>query len=257
MKKLNEVLKELKEIGHYIIDTENKIVITREQLGEMISSDYDEAIECLDNDLFLEAFMVADKPMLTVLQDLQARFDQSERILFHLQYELAPNLQFSYRDVIYRDVASLGNAILEDKAEKAVIMEAMRYKMISFYARYKKLDEARVDIVNRLDFAENYMEKDPEIAYLLVGHLLTDRVYYIYNGRKFKSIITLYSYLSDKKKMMAFSKTMEDDVRFKAWLFYLGFADTYDKWKQRIKEIDYEDFQAVYPDNKEKLKTRD
>jgi len=255
MKKLNEVLKELADIGHYIIDTENKLVITREQLGEMISNDYNEAIACLDSDLFLEAFSKADKPMLAVLQDLQARYDQSERILFHLQYELNSNLQFSYRDIIYRDVKSMGEAILNDKAEKAVIMEAMRYKMISFYARFKHLDEARIDIINRLDFAENYMEKDPEIAYLLVGHLLTDKAYYQYNGKKFKSIITLYSYLKESKKFMAFSKTMENDVHFKAWLFYLGFADTYDKWQERVETIDKEDFQANYNEG-EQLKIK-
>jgi hypothetical protein len=257
MKKLHDVLQQLKETGHYLIDTENKQVLTREQIGEMISNDYIEAVECLEDNSFMETFQVADQPMADLLQTLESKYEKPEQILFYLQYELSPNLPFSYREIVYRDVQSMGNAILTDKAEKETILEAMKLKMFSFYARYKELDAAKEKIVEQIDFAENYIIKHQDIAYYLLGYILADRNYYKYGRRKFKSLVVFYSYLVEKKKLLSFSKRIDDDLLFMAWLYYLGHAEIIEKWKEevnRVTELEfsvlhkYDDVGALKPD---------
>lgn len=265
MKTIREILTQLKEKASYVIDREKNIALTREQIGETISADYEEAVICLEENLFMDAFVAADKEMAEVLQTLEGKFALSEQILYHLQYALNPNMPFSYKDIIYRDVSTMGNAILDGKAEKATIVEAMKNKLISLYAKLKTLDEVRTDIIEHIDFAENYLEKNADIAYYLLGYYLSDRKYYKYEGHKFLSVVTLYTYLTNKKKLIKFSNTMEKDLLFITWLYCLGNGQTYEKWANevhRIEIMDYEKFHdasvqpTLYPVEKKESKRK-
>lgn len=246
MKTIREVLFELKEHGSYVINKEENIVITREQIGEMITSNYEEAAKCLEENIFMEAFVAADPQMVETLHTLEGKYESSEQILFHLQYQLNPALTFSYKDLIYRDVATLGEGILAGKAEKAVVLEAMGKKLFSYYAKFKNFDAVRSDIIERIEFAENYITKNPEIAYHLLGYYLSERKYYKYEGHKFLSIVAFYTYLSNKKKLVKFSATMTEDYLFIAWLFCLGNCETYEKWLAEIARIDNMDYEVAH-----------
>ncbi len=245
MQSIKEILNLLKETKHYLVDTENKVVLSREQIGETISANYTEAVEALESSLFMDAFEAGDADMAQKLHTIEGKYSKSEQILFHLQYELNPNLPFSYREIIYRDVKTMGETILKGKAEREVILEAMKLKMFSFYARYKQLDQARSDIIELVEFAENYIYKSVDIAYYLLGYYLSDRKYYKYDGHKFVSVVTLYTYLTEKKRLKSFSNTADDDILFIAWIYALGNYAIYEKWSSevhRIDELNYEVF---------------
>lgn len=255
MKSIKEIFELLKETKHYLIDTENKVVLSREQIGEAISASYEEAVEVLESNLMMEAFQVADPEMAEKLHTIEGKYSKSEQILFHLQYELNPSLPFSYRDIIYRDVVTLGKAILKGKAERAIIVEAMNCKLFSHYVKIKQLDLARSDIVELVDFAENYVPKDENISYHLLGYYLSDRKHYTYDGKKFLSVVTLYTYLVKKKQLKRFSEKALDDVLFSAWLFSLGNCETYEKWLSEVKRIDelnYEVYNGIEKGKKRK-----
>lgn len=263
MKSLNEMLILLKQLGHYSIDREENIVLTREQIGDAISFNYQEAQVALETNLFMDTFKSCDNEMANILLNLESKFEDSNQILFHLQYALDPNLTFTYKEMIYRDISKIGEQILIGRGEKNTIIEAMRLRLFSHYARLKQLDTVRADLIEHIEKAENYLDKDPEIAIYLLGYFLTDRKYYVFEGKKFLSVVTLYEYLCNKKKLIKFSKGMEQDILFIAWLFSLDKGDVYEKWLKEVETIDnieYEQFMTpatpkvanyVYPNKKE------
>jgi len=242
MNSVKEILLKLKELGGYVIDTNQKLVITREQLGETISTNYEDAVEALEEGLFLDAFEVADPGMNDILKAIEGKYADANQVIFYLQYELNPNLPFTYKEILYRDVATLGQAILNDKGEKETILEAIKFKLFSFYAKFKQLDLVRTNIIDIIDYAENYYEKNKDTAYVLLGYCLSDRKYYKYDNKKFLSVVTFYTYLTDKKKLTRFSNEMDKDILFTCWLYSLGHAETYERWLETVKKIDMLDY---------------
>ena len=104
MLKLRDVLKLITEYKAFAIDPENKVVLTKQQLGEMIANDYDEAVACLKDGTLDEALSAASEEFYYTFVDLKGKYSDPYELIFQLQYELAPRLPFIYRDLSYRTV---------------------------------------------------------------------------------------------------------------------------------------------------------
>lgn len=235
---LKNVLTTLKEKKSYELNLTGLVVLTREQIGEMLSANYAQALECLEEGLILEAFEAADEPVAAEVRRLQNELERPEEVVFHLQYILNPKLQFSYKDIVYRDIVSLGNKILNDKADKEVLIDAMKSHLLTRYLVLKGFKEEDEERVKGVFFAETYLETHVDIAYLLLGYYLSGRKYYRYKRRKFLTVENLYDYIMAKQSFSNFSKGMGENYLFQAWLFYIGYKDAVEKWQHLVVELD-------------------
>ena len=235
---LKEVLIELKEKKSYELNLKELIVLTKEQIGEMISADFDQALACLEDGTMEAAFEAADSEVAAALYQLKKDVGSPLNVVFHLQYILNPKLQFSYKDNVYRDIVTLGEKILNGKAEKEDIIEAMSSHLVSHYLKVKGLDKEDEARVNGVIYCENYLGYDKEVAYMLLGYYLCGRKFYRYQGRKFLTVATLYDYLMAKHTFGRFSKGIGENILFKAWLYYLGHNTIVEKWNDLVIELD-------------------
>ena len=238
MLKLREVLNLIRENGTFAIDPENKVVLTEQQLGEMIANDYDEAVACIKDGALEEALAATNGDAYFTFLDLKGKHSNPYELVFHLQYALAPRLPFIYRDLSYRTVDKLGVAIYRRVANRTQILEAMKLHLFSSYLSNRNFSEKFASLVSGVIFAENYANVDENIAYDLLSAHLSLRDYYKYNGKKFYSIEALYLYLTKHGKLKKFSKTIESDSVFFAWLYFLGKAEEIAVWKKKVNDID-------------------
>lgn len=234
---LKEVLLTLREKQSYELNLKELVVLTKEQLGEMISADFEQALACLEDGALEAAFQAADPVTAAALADLKKQFLSPVDIIFHLQYILNPKLQFSYKDNVYRDIVTLGEKILNGKAEKEDIMNAMASGLVSHYLLVKGVDKEEQDIVDGVRYCEEYLKKDKEIAYMLLGYYLSGRKYYRYHGRKFLTITTFYDYLMAKQVFNRFAKEISGNVLFLTWLYYLGHEAIVEKWNELVTDL--------------------
>lgn len=240
--KLYDVLAKLTEAKKYSIDVEENVVLTKEQLGEMISSDYSVSVEALENGKLLKAFEAADKQVANLIKDYKKQGLKEEVIIFNLQYVLNPDLPFSYKEAIYRSVEKLGEAIWESKEINEEVKEAISLGLVSKYIKYKKLDAAKEDLLKQVKYAEDYFKTNEEVSYYLTGLYLYNKPSYKYGGRHFKDFGVFYNYLMKQRKMIDFAEKFEEDGRFVSWIYYLGKGDVIVAWKkemQRIEELNY------------------
>lgn len=238
MLKLREVLNLIIENKAFTIDPENRVVLTQQQLGEMIANDYDEAVVCLKEGLLEEAFVAASGDIYCLYLDVKGKYQNPEEIIFHLQYALAPRLPFIYRDLSYRTIDKLGIAIYKRVANRTQILEAMKSHLISAYIANRNFSEKFANLVAGVIFAENYANVDENIAYDLLSAYLSLRDYYKYNKKKFYSVEALYLYLTKKGKLNKFAKTIDSDSVFFAWLYFLGKAEDIAAWKKKVIDTD-------------------
>ena len=238
MLKLREVLNLVIENKTFAIDPDNRVVITQQQLGEMIANDYESAINCIKDGTFEEALVSASGDLYYSYLDLKGKYSDPYVLVFHLQYLLAPRLPFIYRDLSYRTIDKVGVAIYRRVANRTQILEAMKSHLFSSYLALRNFNEKFSDVINGVIFAENYASVDENIAYDLLSIYLSLRNYYKFNNKKFYSVEQLYTYLMKKQKLKKFSKTIDSDSVFFAWLYYLGKAEEIAVWKKKVKEID-------------------
>jgi len=238
MLQLKEVLNLIIEHKTFAIDPENKVVLTKQQLGEMIASDFDEAVNCIKDGSLENAIMAASGDLYYSYLDLKGKYSEPYELLFHLQYVLAPKLPFNYRDLSYRTIDQIGNSIYRRRANRSQVLEAMRLHLFSNYLLLRNFNEKFSNLVTGVIFVENYVSIDENIAYDLLSAYLSLRDYYKYNNKKFYSVESFYAYLIKKQQLNKFSKTMESDSVFFAWLFFLGKVDEVVNWKKTINELD-------------------
>ena len=237
MLKLNEVLSLIIENKTFAIDHENRVIITEQQLGEMIANDYESAIKCIKDGTLEEALVQGGGELYYVYQDLKGKYLDPYVLVFHLQYLLAPRLPFIYRDLFYRTIDKVGAAINKRVANRTQILEAMKSHLFSTYLSLRKFNEKFPNVVEGVTLAENYANVDENIAYDLLSAFLSLRDYYKFNGKKFYNIESLYAYLIKKQKLKKFAKTIESDSLFFAWLYYLGKIDQIAAWKKKVNDI--------------------
>jgi hypothetical protein len=60
---LKEILEKLETQRSYVIDPNAKIILTQEQLGEALSSNFEDAMEVLTDGSLLRALQAVDEPM--------------------------------------------------------------------------------------------------------------------------------------------------------------------------------------------------
>ena len=238
MLKLREVLKLITEYKAFAIDPENKVVLTKQQLGEMIANDYDEAVACLKDGALDEALVSASGDFYYTYVDLKGKYQDPYELIFQVQYELAPRLPFIYRDLSYRTVDKLGKSISRRVANRTQVLEAMKLHLFSSYLAKRNFNEKFGNLVSGVIFAENYAYIDENIAYDLLSAHLSLRDYYKFNGKKFYTIESLYLYLTKKGLLKKFAKNIDSDSVFFAWIYFLGKAEDVALWKKKIAEID-------------------
>jgi hypothetical protein len=235
---LHEVLHLLREKKSYEIDLKELVVLTKEQLGEMISADFNQSIACLDDGSLELTFQEVDKEVADAIQQMRKQLFAPVTIIFHLQYLLNPKLQFSYKDNVYRDIVSMGEKILDGKVDKQEIIEAMESHLVSHYLAVKEMQKEDPKRVEGVLYSENYLSKDKEVAYMLLGYYLSGRKFYRFQGRKFLSVGTLYDYLMAKQCFNRFAKDIDTNMLFKAWLYYLGYDKIVEKWNELVVDLD-------------------
>lgn len=235
---LKEVLTTLKEKKGYEVNLKGLVVLTREQIGEMISADFNQALVCYEEGILESAFEQADGEVFDAIANLKKQLLAPVDIIFHLQYILNPKLQFSYKENVYRDIVTLGEKILNSKADKTEILEAMASGLVSHYLKVKEMEKEDLKMVEGVKYCEAYLSKDREIAYTLLGYYLSGRKYYRYNGRKFLTVPPLYDYLMAAQCFGRFSKDIDTNVLFKAWLYYLGYDKIVEKWNELVVDLD-------------------
>ncbi len=236
--KLKEVLHLIEKNKTFAIDPENKIVLTKQQLGEMISADYEVAVKYVQNGKLESALRATESDAYDAYLDCASKYSDPNVLLFHFQYALAPRLPFSYREEIYKTIDKVGFAMYKRQANRERIVEAMKNHLFSDYLATKNFNENFSNLVSGVQFAENYVTVDENIAYDLLSAYLQVRDWYKYDGKKFYDVHSLYAYLANHRLLNKFSKTMESDSLFFAWLFYLGNFDLVLAWKKKVNEID-------------------
>jgi len=235
---LDEILRKLEETKSYCYDKDNQIVLTKEQIGECISTNFEDAIEFYESNQLLETFEKVDAEIANKIKEYRNTYSTSEEVIFRLQYDFNPGLLFSYKEFVFRDIKQLGDAILNKDIEIDAVEEILKLKLISYYLRIKKIDTIDEKMFDAILLAEDYVSRSKEVAYYLLGYILGDIKYYKYGKQKFESVIDLYAYLSKKKKIGIFSKVVEKDPIFFAWLFYLGNKSIVDQWNNIVEDTE-------------------
>jgi hypothetical protein len=235
---LEKVLAKLEQTKQYSFDPKNKIVITKEQVGEIVATNFDDAIDFYESNQLLETFEKFDIPLSKKIRSYQKAKLTSIEAVFRIQYDLNPNLLFSYKDLVFKDLAQFGNAILDNAIEQELVFEVINSKLVSHYLDVKKINLVDEKMYEYVKLAEDYFKVDKIRAYYLMGFAISQRKYYLYNKNKFDSVIDLYTYLSKYKKLVAFSEIMENDALFFSWLFYQGYKNIVEKWQKDIKEAE-------------------
>ena len=159
---LKEVLITLRDKKNYEVNLKGLVVLTREQIGEMMSADFNQAIGCLEEGIIESAFAQADTEVASSIAGLKRQLVAPVDIIFHLQYILNPKLQFSYKDNVYRDVVTMGEKILNDRTDKEDILEAMASGLVSHYLSVKEMEKEDPKMVEGVKYCENYISKNPE-----------------------------------------------------------------------------------------------
>lgn len=231
---LDEVLRKLEQTKQYSFDPKNKIVLTKEQVGEIVATNFDDAIDFYQSNQLLETFEKFDVAISKRIRGYQkAKLTPTEAV-FRVQYDLNPNLLFSYKDLVYKDLAQFGNAILNQEIETNILEEVLTYKLASYYLEVKKINLVDEKMYEYTKLAEDYLKVDKLRACYLLGYALSQTKSYVFNKNKFDSVIELYTYLSKYKKLQAFSDLVEQDPRFFAWLYYQGYKTLVEQWQKEV-----------------------
>lgn len=235
---LDEVLRKLEQTKQYSFDPKNKIVLTKEQVGEIVATNFEDAIDFYESNQILETFEKFDIPLSKKIRGYQRAKLSATEAVFRIQYDLNPNLLFSYKDLVYKDIAQFGNAILDKTVEEALVLEVLYSRLASYYLETKKINVVDEKMYEYTKLAEDYLKTDKMRAYFLLGYTLSQRKYYIYNKIKFDAVIDLYTYLSKYKKLAVFSDLVENDPMFFGWLFYQGYKTIVEQWQKDVAEAE-------------------
>lgn len=235
---LEKVLAKLEQTKKYSFDPKNKIVITKEQVGEIVATNFDDAIDFYESNQLLETFEKFDIPLAKKIRSYQKAKLTSIEAVFKIQYDLNPNLLFSYKDLVFKDLAQFGNQILDGEVDKESVLEVINSKLITHYLEVKKINLIDEKMYEYASLAEAYYKVDQMRAYYLMGYAISQRKYYMYNKNNFDSVIDLYSYLSKYKKLVVFADFIESDPKFFGWLYYQGYKNIVEKWQKEIKEAE-------------------
>lgn len=235
---LDEVLRKLEQTKQYSHDPKNKIVLTKEQVGEIIATNFDNAIDAYESNQMLETFEKFDIPLSKKIRSYQKAKLTPIEAVFRVQYDMNPNLLFSYKDIVFKDIAQFGNAILDKDVDEALVYEILYSKLVSYYLEVKKINVVDEKIYEFTKLAEDYLKVDKFRAYYLLGYTLSQRKHYTFNKIKFDSVIDLYTYLSKYKKLQAFSDLINNDPVFFGWLYYQGYKTIVEQWQKDIAEAE-------------------
>jgi hypothetical protein len=235
---LEKVLAKLEQTKQYSFDPKNKIVITKEQVGEIVATNFDDAVDFYESNQLLETFEKFDLPLAKKIRSYQKAKLTSIEAVFKIQYDLNPNLLFSYKDLVFKDLAQFGNAILDNQVDQELVLEVISSKLISHYLDVKKINLIDEKMYESVLLAQDYVKVDRMRAYFLMGYAISQRRYYLYNKNKFDAVIDLYSYLSKYKKLVSFADIMESDPVFFSWLYNQGYKNIVEAWQKSVKEAE-------------------
>ncbi|MDY4788419.1 MAG: hypothetical protein SO253_03780 [Bacilli bacterium] len=238
METLNKMLEDLINKGSYFVDEDNKIVLTREHLGETLAGNYEASIMALQDGNLLKAFKACDLDAYNYLNELQSKDLDLSLVLFHLQYFLNKNLPLSFKETVFKDLKSFGQLLFDNRIDDYIIEEILKNQITSKYLKIKGIDEVSKVMFDNIVLAENLVNEQFEVAKKLVAYALLEKEDYTYASKKFNSIEELYDFLLQKKKLMRFSKTFKEDYNFMAWIIYLGKYDLVKLWSERIQYFD-------------------
>ena len=235
---LDEVLRKLEQTKQYSFDPKNKIVLTKEQVGEIVATNFDDAVDFYDSNQLLETFEKYDIPLSKKIRGYQKAKLSALEAVFRIQYDLNPNLLFSYKDLVFKDIAQFGNAILNKEVPEELVLEVLYSRLTSYYLEVKKINVVDEKMYEYTRLAEDYLKVDKMRAYYLLGYTLSQRKYYTYNRTKFDSVIDLYTYLSKYKKLTMFADLVDKDPMFFGWLYYQGYKNMIEAWQKDIAEAE-------------------
>ncbi|MFA7100982.1 MAG: phospho-sugar mutase [Bacilli bacterium] len=233
MQTFAELLRQLKVAKKYINDPEQGIVLTKAQIGESISINFEEACETYTTGALQDAISF-DKDIVVFLENHKA--ETTNEIIFKLQYFLNKTLPFSYKALIFRNLFDLGQAINDKKIDDDDVVEILKYNLISYFIESEtiiKIGERKWTLIR---IAEILAPTHPGIAVNLLGYAIGDNQTYIYDNEIFNTVDELLIHLLGCQKFEKFSDTFNNDDRFLAWLIFFGHQKALDKWLETVKK---------------------
>ena len=241
METLELMLKALNEKGAYYIDPQNKIVLSREHLGETIAGNHEASILALEDKSLIDTLKVVDNEAFQFVTDLVNKNTDSALIIFYLQYFLNKSLPFAYKEYVFKDLKTIGQLLFDDKISPEIMNDIIEHKLISYYLRVLGIDNVDEKVYNGVILAEEAVQYEDLIRYHLIAYALCQKDSYEYGGHKFYTIESFYNYLLGHRKLTRFSKTFDTDYTFMAWLLYNGKNDVCLKWQDKVKEYSVHD----------------
>ena len=241
METLEVMLKALNEKGAYYIDPENKIVLSREHLGETLAGNHEASILALEDKSLVDTLRVVDNEAFLFVTDLTSKNMDSSLVIFYLQYFLNNKLPFAYKEYVFKDIKTIGQLLFDDKISSEIMNDIIGHKLISYYLHVLGIDEVNKHLYEAVKLAEDNDDFDDLVRYHLIAYALCQKDNYEYGSHKFYSIEDFYSYLLGHRKMLRFSKTFDKDYNFMAWLLYNGKYDICKNWLDKVDEYSVHD----------------
>ncbi len=226
-----EILQILKNKQAYQMDVEKGIVLGKEQIGEAIAANFEDALDAYA-DGSLQQALAFDDYFAKKLAEYQ-KYSIFEAI-FRLQYDYNPTLSFSYRSFLVLNFLELGDLIQQGKVAKDEAYEILQNHLISLYLTLKGIKDIDAKLLSLIQLAEEVAKEEPELARYLIGYTMGQNKAYTYKGQQFLDLETFYVYLSNKHSLEKFADTFANDKQFMGWLYYLGYAQQIQKWSHLV-----------------------
>ena len=235
MQTFQELLNRLKETKAYVNDPANNVILTREQVGESISANFEDAVEAYQNKN-LQAALSFDTAVLDFLK--QHSKEKDNDVIFKLQYFLNKDLPFSYKTYAYRSLGELGEAVASKKLDQDEAVEILKAGLISNFIEAKTFVEIGERNWTLIKVAELQVKTNPQVAVYLLAYVLGKDKTYTFDNTAFSTLEDFYIYLCGRQRFESFAETFETDDRFNAWLLYFGHQKEIQAWHQAVADTE-------------------
>ena len=234
----------------------NKSYSSMEDLVDALGNNWNDGKRQLYRGL-LSGYLKPLNPQLAeYCLDAEASRENNDKVFFNLLFKLNPNLKsFHWLDRSYPSLKEFGNGLLQglwNKDEGIYVYSdsALTHGIVSDYlVNTRNNNEVFKNAVAALEHQFNTLNKNnfnsALFSYYSLAYLISDKKILNINGKEFKLIPDLISYINllisyDYEKFVSFTNSIIDkhnklDPQFEAWLVAIGKRKEMTEWVNSIK----------------------
>lgn len=174
------------------------------------------------SDEFLKLISNVNQEKYEKIQKLKVLVMPEDVFVFRVSYILNPYMSFRLNGFCFKDLQSLGEAILAYGPDyNTTLMEIIRYQLLSKYMTSSRASKADPDLFKKVIEIEHLGENDSLLAYFMLGYLLSAKNSIIYHNKEYKNICNLTYYLfKEEPDLATLGNSLSHSALLKAYGIY-------------------------------------